>query len=314
MIKLVDDINIANCITHNGTMHADEVFATAFLELYLKDIKVKRISNINPSEFSEDVIIYDVGRGKFDHHQEDAKKRENDITYSSFGLLWQEFGLKFLEENKVFNAQDVFTEIDKDFIEGIDAIDNGVFPKIEADYKVKTLCDIIKLFNPSFNSNEEENEQFLKAVKVAKMILIEEFYSIIGKVTARVKVSEKIRENNSSHILILDEYMPYEETLQKEDTNKDILFVIFPSNRGGYVIKPVAKSFEDKSNRMDFPATWGGLTDEALEEATGVEGSQFCHTTLFLLTCKTLEQAKILVEKVLTLNQNKENEEVQNID
>ena len=35
MMKLVNDIKEANCITHGGTMHADEVFATAFLEMYL---------------------------------------------------------------------------------------------------------------------------------------------------------------------------------------------------------------------------------------------------------------------------------------
>ena len=33
MITLVKDIKDANCITHSGTMHADEIFATAFLEL-----------------------------------------------------------------------------------------------------------------------------------------------------------------------------------------------------------------------------------------------------------------------------------------
>ena len=42
MIKIVKRQEDANCITHSGTMHADEVFATAFLENLLKDIKVFR--------------------------------------------------------------------------------------------------------------------------------------------------------------------------------------------------------------------------------------------------------------------------------
>ena len=71
MIVLVKDIKEATCVTHSGTMHADEVFATAFLDLYLKDIKVCRTLNINEIE-NENVIIYDIGRGKFDHHQLDA--------------------------------------------------------------------------------------------------------------------------------------------------------------------------------------------------------------------------------------------------
>ena len=46
MIKVVKNYNEANCITHNGTMHADEVFATAFLDLYKGNLKVYRVSDV----------------------------------------------------------------------------------------------------------------------------------------------------------------------------------------------------------------------------------------------------------------------------
>ena len=74
MIKIVEKKEDANCITHNGTMHADDVFATAFLEMYLKDVHVFRTSSINPNTISKDVFVYDVGRGKYDHHQIGALK------------------------------------------------------------------------------------------------------------------------------------------------------------------------------------------------------------------------------------------------
>ena len=93
MVKIVNNINEANCITHSGTMHADEVFATAFLSLYLeKDLRVYRTNSVNLDEIDDEVYVYDIGRGMYDHHQPDALKRENDITYSSFGLLWKKFG------------------------------------------------------------------------------------------------------------------------------------------------------------------------------------------------------------------------------
>ena len=44
MIVLVKDIKEATCVTHSGTMHADEVFATAFLDLYLKALKSAKVS------------------------------------------------------------------------------------------------------------------------------------------------------------------------------------------------------------------------------------------------------------------------------
>ena len=73
MIQVVKKIDNANCITHSGTMHADEVFATAFLDLYLGDVKVFRTSSINIEEVPKNVFVYDIGRGKYDHHQIDKE-------------------------------------------------------------------------------------------------------------------------------------------------------------------------------------------------------------------------------------------------
>ena len=175
MVRVVNNIKEANCITHSGTMHADEVFATAFLDLYLEDVRVFRTNKIDEET---DALIYDIGRGEFDHHQLDARKRDNGITYSSLGLLWDKFGREFLKKYNFSNIEELFLGIDKDLIEGIDADDNGVFPKVEAPYKVKTLPSIIKIFNPSFDSGENEKDQFLKAVKLAKMIFEEEVFFV----------------------------------------------------------------------------------------------------------------------------------------
>jgi uncharacterized UPF0160 family protein len=306
MIRLVNDIKEANCITHGGTMHADEVFATAFLELYLNDINVYRTMEINPNDFEKDIIIYDIGRGIFDHHQQDALKRENGITYSSFGLLWKTFGLDYLKRRNVFQPEEVFSAMEKDFVIAIDADDNGVFPKIETDgtYKIKTLPNIIKLFNPSYESDDDSNEQFIKAVSFAKIILEEEIKSIIGKTKAKFKVIEYYNKTENN-ILVLNEYMPYEEVLLTIDDQKKIDFVVFPSNRGGYNVKTVPNSFEDKTFRKSFPEEWGGLTNERLEEVTNVSGARFCHNTRFLLSCNTIEAAYQLIDKALSSDINK---------
>ena len=216
MISFVKNIQDANCITHSGTMHADDVFATAFLELYFGDVKLFRTTSVNFDEVDSNALVYDVGRRKFDHHQVDALKRENGITYCSFGLLWKEFGKDFLKKRNIEYIDEVFEGIDKDLIEGIDADDNGIFPKIEADYKVKTTSSIVKLFNPSFNSDEDESEQFLKAEALAKMIFEEEILYINGKVIAAKKVECLLENRNKEKkYLVLDEFLPYEETLLK---------------------------------------------------------------------------------------------------
>lgn len=301
MITLVKDINEADGITHNGTMHADEVFATAFLSLYFGDFKVARVSEV-PKDISSKTIIYDIGKGKFDHHQTDARIRDNGIKYSSFGLLFEEYGLSYLKKLKLKNTKAIYNYLVKDFIEAIDAIDNGIFPEIKSIYKIKTVSDVIKIFNPSYGSNDKEDEQFIKAVSLAESILTEELKNIIGKVEAGVKV-KKILNKTKGPILILDEYLPYEETVLTSLSGKKILFAIYPSNRGGYGIKTIPISTTDKTSRVYFPKEWGGLTNDALEKVTGIKGSLFCHTNRFLMTASDLDTAKKLAELAININE-----------
>lgn len=308
-MELVKDIYEANCITHSGTMHTDDIFSTAFLDLYLGNIKVFRTTDI-PADISEDVIVYDIGRGKFDHHQEDALKRDTGITYCGFGLLWKEFGRDFLTKRGIDNVEDVFNTFDKDLIEAIDADDNGVFPKIEASYKVKTLSEVFKLFNPGYKSGQKENDQFKKAVTFAKVIIEEELVSVIGKVIAKEQVLKAL-EKKENHTLYLDEYMPYEQTVLTTESAADVYFTVYPSNRGGYGIKTIPISQEDHTKRLDFPASWAGLVDEELENVSGIKGLRFCHSTRFLATCDTLETAKLVIEK--TLNESNDCLEEENI-
>ena len=308
-MELVKDIYEANCITHSGTMHTDDIFSTAFLDLYLGNIKVFRTTDV-PSDISEDVIVYDIGRGKFDHHQEDALKRDTGITYCGFGLLWKEFGRDFLTKRGIDNVEDVFNTFDTDLIEAIDADDNGVFPKIEASYKVKTLSEVFKLFNPGYKSGQKENDQFKKAVTFAKVIIEEELVSVIGKVIAKEQVLKAL-EKKENHTLYLDEYMPYEQTVLTTESAADVYFAVYPSNRGGYGIKTIPISQEDHTKRLDFPASWAGLVDEELENVSGIKGLRFCHSTRFLATCDTLETAKLVIEK--TLNESNDCLEEENI-
>ena len=56
----------ANGFTHAGKFHADDVFATALLQILRPDIKITR-GFVVPDDF--DGIVYDIGFGMFDHHR-----------------------------------------------------------------------------------------------------------------------------------------------------------------------------------------------------------------------------------------------------
>ena len=154
-------------ITHAKNFHADDVFSTALLAVLTKretyELNVIR-SNYPYKELSEDIlndpenIMYDIGRGKFDHHQADSPVRENGIKYAAFGLLWKEFG-----------DWDKYPDFDKDFVSKIDDHDNGG--------KMNEMSLVIRSFNPSsmeLNGLSEEEQikiydrQFYKAVAFAK--------------------------------------------------------------------------------------------------------------------------------------------------
>ena len=74
----------ANGFTHAGKFHADDVFATALLQILRPDIKITRGFTV-PDDF--DGIVYDIGFGMFDHHQEPREYRANGVPYAAFGLL-----------------------------------------------------------------------------------------------------------------------------------------------------------------------------------------------------------------------------------
>ena len=299
MAKVTKNIEQANCITHSGTMHADEVFATAFLDMYLGERTVFRTNNV-PDNINPNILVYDVGRGKYDHHQLDALKRENNITYSSFGLLWKDFGRDFLKKQDIEYVEDVFLGIDKDLVEYIDADDNGFFPKIDAKYMVKTLPGIIKIFNPSYLADEDESTQFEKAVSLAKTILEEEILYINGKVYADKQIQELLEDiNENDKYIILNTYLPYEESVLNNEKANNILFVAFPSNRGGYAIKTLPKSIDDKTVRLEFPEEWGGLEGKELQEVSGIKGLSFCHVGRFIISCKDLDTVYEVFDKII---------------
>ena len=76
----------ANGFTHAGKFHADDVFATALLQILRPDIKITRGFTV-PDDF--DGIVYDIGFGMFDHHQEPREYRANGDLCQHIGNVVQ---------------------------------------------------------------------------------------------------------------------------------------------------------------------------------------------------------------------------------
>ena len=76
----------ARAFTHGEKFHADDVFSAALLFYINPKITILRGNRV-PDDF--DGIVFDIGRGAYDHHQRDSRVRENGVPYAAFGLLWE---------------------------------------------------------------------------------------------------------------------------------------------------------------------------------------------------------------------------------
>lgn len=262
---------ISKGFTHSGMFHADDVFATALLRILNPEIDVIR-GNIVPDDF--DGIVYDIGMGEYDHHQIDKKCRENDVPYAAFGLLWRQFGNLVLTEYEDVEA------FDKSFVQPIDLSDNT------GQYEGISL--IISDFNMTWENNTGNNdENFWRAVDFAQIILQNRFRQIIANSNAKQKV-RRLVDTQEGCILEMPEFLPWKEVV----CPTGILYVIFPSARGGYMIQSVPKSTDDIILKKEFPESWRGKSHEQLRKITGIDSFNFCHMSGFICAADTLEDAR----------------------
>ena len=109
----------ASAFTHSGKFHADDVFSAALL-LYLNpEITITRGNQV-PENYEG--LVFDIGRGQYDHHQKDSRIRDNGVPYAAFGLLWEKLGPEILGE-------ELALKFDESFVQPLDINDNtGEYP------------------------------------------------------------------------------------------------------------------------------------------------------------------------------------------
>lgn len=156
MSRLIEQIKQkdACAFTHGGKFHADDVFSSALLLYINPEISITRGNSV-PDDFTG--IVFDIGRGEFDHHQKDSRIRENGVPYAAFGLLWEAVGADILGE-------ELAVKFDESFVQPLDNNDNTG--------EKNELATLIGNFNPSWDYEGGSDEAFFQAVSVAGMILV----------------------------------------------------------------------------------------------------------------------------------------------
>ena len=287
--------------THNGSFHADEVFAIAALGLLGEPVEVVRTRD--PDVLAQADLRVDVGfrddasKGDFDHHQRDFDgARHNGVGYASFGLVWREFGARVCDGD-----QEVADAVDETLVQAVDANDTGqqVTRSLIDGVHPITVNAIIGGLNARWDealTPEEERERFDRAVALAQDILAREVNSAASSRRAQRIVREAITAAPDPRVVELPVNAPWKQVLVP--AAPDALFVIYPK-RQGFGLEAVPRELGSFENRRDLPSAWGGLEGARLVAATGVEEALFCHAKRFLAVAGTRAGIKRLAELAL---------------
>ncbi|MBI5078263.1 MAG: MYG1 family protein [Candidatus Yonathbacteria bacterium] len=283
-------------VTHSGNFHTDEVFACAVLSV-LHDGNVEIARSREPEVWAKGDYVVDVGgeydasRGRFDHHQSGgAGSRENGVPYSSFGLVWKEFG------EKIAGSPYAMSIIDKRLVQPVDAGDNGFETfGVRGEVAPYILQDVISAFRPGWNEARTEDEGFFEAVAVAEKILSREIVRTRTEEEGKKHAEEAYIRAADKRIIILDDHYLWYEAL---GTKPEPLFVVKPDrgNMGKWKIEAVRGDVHSFKNRKNLPSAWAGKTGKELAEVSGVDDALFCHNKLFIAVAGSKEGALALAK------------------
>lgn len=306
-------------VTHSGIFHADDVCAYSILETCLthkhKDAQVELIRTRDPEVIETADIVIDVGnqyypgRKRYDHHQkkEDGKPepRANGVPYSSFGLVWEHWGYKYLEillddGALMSEAAKIWKMFDERIVQPVDAADNAFDlvadpTEVVAGVRAMSFSAVISGFNPLPGASADNfHHEFMVASRFVKAVMARSVFKICSEVRIQDDIRMAMTSASDPRIVVLREGGSWQQVIC---ASKTPLYVIFPAETGDtwmlQCVPPVMGSFE---KRRPLPSFWAGLRDEKLAVVTGVQDAVFCHNGRFICGARSRESALRMAE------------------
>ncbi|WGW05927.1 MYG1 family protein [Tropicibacter oceani] len=302
-------MTITHLVTHSGGFHADELLSTVVLARLFPDATLVRSRDVDWTTPAEGKIIYDVGRahdpkaGIFDHHQRPNPLRADGQPYSSFGLIWARYGHDYLRALSVpeQDLDDIHRSFDQGFVLPIDLMDNGALePSAAGPLAGMTLPVLLETLKPAFDDrgDDADDRAFDAALPVARAFVEAAIRGRAAKRRAEAVVLQAITAAGSSRVLELPMGMPFRAGVEKAGADH-LLFVVHPRGTD-WALTTIRRGSDTFENRADLPEAWAGLTDAALEEASGVKGAKFCHNGRFIAVADSREAILKMADLAVT--------------
>ncbi len=302
---------ISKIIVHPGVFHADDVCVVAWLRITGCDAPVERRNPTSEELADPNILVADVGGqhdpklNNFDHHQRGGagSRWDTEIPYAAFGLVYDKI-------QPTDTA--VASRFEKLVVEPVDAADCGWFPDLSPDCtgwvepgkgrklppdrpgRPMTFSNVISGFNPGpSGSASDRDAAFELATRFAQQVLenelrsCEEFVAALG-----VVLSAQTADNH--RLMILEQFVPWGEHIFSRPDAEHLLYVVFPSERGGWLCQQIPKSPGSFEGRKPLPEAWAGLRGEELAKIAGLSAAgqaTFCHPGRFICGGETRADA-----------------------
>lgn len=294
-------MTITQLVTHSGGFHADELLSSVILTRLYPDATLLRTRDESWIAPAQSRIVYDVGRDYdagaqiFDHHQRPTPLRDDGQPYSSFGLIWRHYGPAYLRALDLpeTDIPDIHASFDADFVLPIDLMDNGALDPSAAGPLLSglTLPMLLESLKPVFDnrSAQADDEAFANALPIARAFVEAAIARKAAKRRAYSIVMQAIAKAGTARVLELPMGMPFRSAIDAAGADH-LLFVVHPRD-SDWAITGIRVREDSFDQRADLPASWAGLTDDALEAACGVAGAKFCHNGRFIAVASTHDAA-----------------------
>ncbi|GAQ79378.1 hypothetical protein KFL_000290280 [Klebsormidium nitens] len=319
--------------THNGTFHCDEALGVFLLERTDKFANGELVRTRDAKVLDTLDVVIDVGgtyepdKDRYDHHQKGFDTvfgHGFNTKLSSAGLVYKHYGKEVVA--KVLglpldhpDVQTVYLAVYKNFLEAVDAIDNGV-NQYDANSPPKYISNThlgarVARLNPNWmqpSSEEQENESFRKASKLAGEEFLESvnyFGNVWLPARSIVEATLAARKevDSSGEILQLKSFCPWKEHLheleEEHQVEPKIKYVLYEDDRAmQWRVQAVSQAPGSFESRKPLPKAWRGLRDDDLSQASGIPGGVFVHMSGFIGGNKTYEGALAMARKALTMD------------
>lgn len=327
--------------THDGIFHCDEILACFMLQQLPEYAEASIVRTRDEDVIKTCDIVVDVGAifdhkaRRFDHHQKSFQHSLSSlrpelgdqwtIRLSSAGLIYAFFGedvikaiikakldLKNVDEDVDFLRQ-VYVKVYKNFIQEIDAIDNGVsMYKDEPLYHITTnLSSRVGGFNSMWNSKEDfdAQQQFERAKELVGAEFIDKvlYYSSVwwpARSIVERAIKNRLSVHESGEILELEEACPWKEhlfELEKEHGIEGIAkYIVSASSPTDIRVIGVPLNVKSFVGRKFLHIDWRGTRNKELQEISGIGDANFVHASGFIGGSSTREGALQMAIKSLS--------------